>query len=339
MNETVYTGDVIQGVPVIHSLNVEDLEAGKTYRFMFVGGEMNIGQYWYVPLMVAKGCHEGKRFLLNTGIHGDEINGVRVIQKIFAEIDVTQLCGTIIGVLQASPNSLLHISKNWYLSSDGGDYENMNRAFPGSEFGSTTKRHAWKLWNLLWQGNVDYMIDLHSQSTDTEYPLFVFANFRNPVARQMAELIPADQIKNDEGEEGTVETTFIQNGIPAITIELGAARIFQDDYIQRSIIGINNVLSYLDFIPFDIQETALNRQCFIGNEMLSIRAKTGGYAQVLVAIGDEVVANQLVAQQLNPFGDVIADYHTPVAGTILSLGTGATREPGGLLVRVLYNTM
>lgn len=335
-NKTIYTGDVIQGIPVISCLNVDDLEAGKIYRFMFVGGEMNIGQYWYVPLMVAKGAHSGKRFLLNTGIHGDEINGVRVIQKIFADLDVSQLSGTIIGILQASPNSLLHISKNWYLSSDGGDYENMNRAFPGNEFGSTAQRHAWKLWNLLWQGNVDYMIDLHSQSTDTEYPLFVFADYRNELARQMAELIPADQIKNDEGESGTVETTFIQHGIAAITIELGAARIFQADYIQRSIIGVNNILSHLGFIDFEIKETAASVGCYIGDEMVSIRAKTGGYAQVLVSIGDEVTANQLVAQQLNPFGDVIASYHTSVAGKVLSLGSGATREPGGLLVRVLY---
>ncbi len=339
MKQTVYTGDIIQGVPVISSLNTADLAAGKIYRFMFIGGEMNIGQYWYVPLMVAKGCHDGQRFLLNTGIHGDEINGVQVIQQLFAAMDVTQLHGTIIGVLQASPNSLLHISKNWYLSSDGGDFENMNRMFPGNEFGSTGARHAWKLWSLLWQGNVDYMIDLHSQSTDTEYPLFVFADFRNPQVRQMAELIPADQIKDDEGEQGTVETTFIQHDIPAITIELGAARVFQDDYIQRSITGIYNIWSSLGFIERDITETALTNHCFIGNQMHSIRAKTGGYARVLVAIGDDVVANQLVAQQLNPFGDVIASYSTPVAGKVLSLGTGATREPGGLFVRILYNSI
>ena len=85
-----------------------------------------------------------------------------------------------------------------------------------------------------------------------------------------------------------------------------------------------------------IAETALTNGCFIANEMVSIRAKTGGHARVLVAIGEDVVGEQLVAQQLNPFGDVIASYHSPVAGKVLSIGTGATREPGGLLVRVLY---
>lgn len=335
---TTYTGDIVQGVPVISSLNINDLEAGKIYRFMFQGSSMNIGQSWFVPLFVAKGTTAGSSFLLNTGIHGDELSGVKVIQQLFATLDVTQLTGTIIGVLQASPNSLLHINKNWLLSTDGGDFENMNRLFPGKFNGNSAEQHAYLLWNNLWSGNVDYMIDLHSQSTDTEYPLFVFADFRNPVARQMAELIPADQIKNDEGENGTVETTFIQHGIPAITIELGAARVFNSDYIQRSLTGIKNILATLGYIDHTITNTAITHNTFIGNQMLSIRALHGGYAEVLVNIGNSVTAGEIVAQQINQFGDVIHQYQTSVSGKVLSIGTGAMREAGGLLVRVLYNT-
>lgn len=334
---TNYTGDIVQGIPVINSLNIDDLENGKIYRFMFQGADMNIGQHWYVPVMVAKGNIKGQSILLNTGIHGDEINGVRVIQKIFAELDVANLSGTIIGVLQASPNSLAHISKNWYLSTDGGDFENMNRAFPGKPDGNTAQVHAHLLWANLWAGNVDYMIDLHSQSTDTEYPLFVFSDYRNHIARQMAELIPADQIKDDEGEIGTVETTFMTHNIPAITIELGAARIFQNDYINRSIDGIKNILSTFKFINSEIIYTARESQAFIGNQMSSVKAICGGYADVLVAIGDSVKKDQLVAYQYNQFGDVIEEYYAPANGRVLSIGTSATREAGGLLVRILHN--
>jgi uncharacterized protein len=34
---TTFTGDRIQGVPVITQLDVDDLEPGKTHRFMFQG--------------------------------------------------------------------------------------------------------------------------------------------------------------------------------------------------------------------------------------------------------------------------------------------------------------
>lgn len=334
---TIYNGDIIGGVPVITQLNINDLEAGKIHRLMFKGVDMNIGQSWYVPVIVAKGSKTGSKFLLNTGIHGDELNGSRVIHKIFADLDPTQLTGTIMGVIQACPNSLMHISKNWYLSTDGGDYVNMNRTFPGKLDGDSAYQHAYLLWNKLWLGNANYVIDLHSQSTDTQYPLFIFADYRNPICKRMAELIPADQIKDDAGEKGTVETTFIENNTPAITIELGAARIYQPDYIERSITGIKNILIDLNFISGKITHTAKSTESFVGTEMVSIKAQMGGYVEVLVQIGDNVTQGQIVAHQLNPFGDIIHQYTAPVTGKVLSLGDGATREAGGLLVRILYN--
>lgn len=337
MQKTIYTGDIAQQTPVISALSIHNLENNKIHRFMFQSSQMNIGQYWYVPVFVANGKKPGKSILLNTGVHGDELNGIRVIQKIFENLDTENLSGSIIGVLQASPNSLTHISKNWHLSTDGGDFENMNRMYPGNENGNTASYHAYLLWNKLWKDNVDYVIDLHSQSTDTEYPLFVFADYRNSIAKEMAELIPADQIKNDEGEKGTVETTFIEHGIPAITIELGAARTFQTDYINRSIIGINNIFTHLGFIDnHTVTQTAKTQKSIIGDNMYSVKALHGGYAEILVKIGEKITSGQVVAKQLNAFGDVIQEYVSEQSGTVVSVNTGALREKGGLLVRILY---
>ena len=51
---TAFSGDKIQGLPVITQLDVNDLEPGKTQRFMFQGVEMGSGEFWYVPVIVAK---------------------------------------------------------------------------------------------------------------------------------------------------------------------------------------------------------------------------------------------------------------------------------------------
>lgn len=333
---TTYNGDIINGIPVITALNIEDLEPGNSYRFMLQGSSMNTGQYWYVPVVVLKGSKSGQSLLINTGIHGDEINGVRVIQKILQDIDVSKLSGTIIAVLQAAPNSLSNISKNWHLATDGGDFENMNRVFPGKEIGNSAENHAYKLWNNLWSDNVDYMIDLHSQSTDTEYPLFVFVDCRNHVANEMAMLVPADQIKNDSGEKGTVETTFIEHGIPAITIELGAARVFQNDYINRGITGIKNILKYLKLYDFHISQTAVTQNAFFGSNITTVRATSSGYIEIIVTLNELVTEGQIVAKQYNAFGDEITKYKTQSSGIVLSIATGAMREIGSMLVRILH---
>ncbi len=335
---TSYNGDIIDGVPVITKLNVDDLAPGKVHRFMFKGADMNIGQSWYVPVIIVKGQYPGKKLLLNTGIHGDELNGSRTIHKLFEDLDPAQLSGTIVGVVQACPNSLLHINRGWYISSDGGGYDDMNRAFPGDLSGPTSRVQAYKLWNDLWGGNADYVIDLHSQSTDTMYPLFIYADYRVQAAKRMAELVPADQIKIDEGESGTVETTFIQHNIPAITLEIGQGRCYEPEYINRAVEGIKNILIDLGIINGSLGKTAQGYGTFIGNSMQTIRARIGGYAEIMVAIGDMVEVGQLLAVQRNPFGDVTIRYQAQVAGKVVSVGSGATREAGGLLVRILYSS-
>ena len=238
---TVYTGDKVQGVPVISTLDVSDLPAGQ-HRFMFEGVETGTGQRWYVPIMVAKGKTDGKKVLLQAGVHGDELNGVRIVQKVMEQLDPEKMNGSVIGIIGPNRSGLERVSRTWSVSTDGGETIDYNRVHPGKETGNPAERQAWMMWNKVYKGNVDLAIDYHTQSTGTAYPLFVYADYRNADARTIAELFPADQIKKDPGEAGSMETTFIQNGIPAITAETGEPRIYQQDMIARGLEGALNVL-------------------------------------------------------------------------------------------------
>lgn len=331
---TEYNGDKIDGAPVITRLDVSDLAPGK-HRFMFKGADMNLGQSYYVPVMVTKGQKPGKKLLLNTGIHGDEFNGSRVVQQIFDKLDPATLSGTVIGVIQASPGALMHVNRKWALSTDGGDLVDMNRIMPGKPNGNTAEVHADKLWSNLWAGNADQVVDLHTQSTDTEYPVFIYADYRMPEVQRLAELFPADQIKADPGSRGNVEGEFVFAKIPAITLEIGQARGYEPERIARAVEGVNNVLVDMGMINEKMGRTAKDFGTFVGNDMVSVRAKRGGYAEPLVKIGDDVKKGDKIALQRNPFGDEIEVYTAPRDGKVLSIGTGATREAGALLVRIL----
>ena len=331
---TVFTGDKVDGVPVISQLDVNDLPAGK-HRFMFLGAPNGIAQHWYVPVMVAKGVQRGPKLGMQAAVHGDELNGIRVIQQVFDQLDVSRLNGSVIAAVGANPSGMLANNRNWQIQTDGGAMIDFNRIWPGKEKGDTAEIQAWRLWNRLWQGNVDMFIDMHTQSRGTAYPLFIYADYRNPRVKEIAELIPADQIKADPGEKGSVETTFIENKIPAITLEIGQPKRYQPDLIERSVIGVHNIMTHYRMIDGPSGPTAKDVPAYIGNDMVSIRAETGGFTEILVKLGDMVSKGQEVAVQRNAFGDVLKRYTAPQAGKVLAVGDDPLREPRALLVRLL----
>ena len=334
---TVYTGDKIEGVPVISKLDVSDLASGQKHRFFFQGATDGIGQVQYVPVTVAKGTKEGKRLVLNSGNHGDEITGVRAVQVAMASIDVAKLSGAVIGITGSNPNGLSHISRNWQMSLDGLDTTNLNRLFPGKIDGNAAELHAYLMFNNLLKGNVDYALDVHTQSTGTVYPFYVFSDSRDPAIHRLAELMPADQIKLDPGEKGTFPFSLIAIGVPATTIEIGGPRAIDPEMVARANEGFRNVMVDLKMIEGSLGRTSKTMKAFVGNDVKSVRALQGGYSEILVKIGDMVKKDQKIAVQLNRFGDVVREYFAPVDGKVLSLGTDAVREPRGLLVRIHFH--
>ncbi|MGL5948488.1 MAG: M14 family metallopeptidase [Aeromonas sp.] len=331
---TVYTGDKLQGVPVISQLDISDLPTGK-HKLLFAGVEKATGQRHYVPVMVAKGAKAGKKVLLQAGVHGDELNGMRIVQKALETLDPAKMQGSVLAVLGPNSSGLEHGTRMWHQATDGGDLIDYNRVHPGKEQGNSAERQAWLLWNQLYKGNVEVALDYHTQSTGTAYPLFIYADYRQPQIQTLAELFPADQIKKDPGEAGSMETTFVSVGIPAITVEVGAPRQYQADMIARGLTGAMNVLSHYQVISDPIGANAKSQNTFIGNAMSSIRATTGGFAEIFVQIGDEVKKGQEVALQRNAFGEVIARYSATMDGKVLAVGTDVLREPRALLVRIL----
>jgi len=167
---TVYTGDTIQGVPVISQLQVNDLAPGQQYRFFFQGVQMGTGQHWYVPIVVAKGMQAGKRIGLITGVHGDEVSSINAVQRIMAALDPMQMAGTAIAVYGLSRPAIEYTQAQWPIAQGGGLMIDMNRVWPGDEMGhNAPSRHAGLLWHRLFQPNLDLAIDYHTVSTGSDF--------------------------------------------------------------------------------------------------------------------------------------------------------------------------
>jgi predicted deacylase len=336
---TVYTGDQIQGIPVISHLNVNDLEPGRKHRFFFQGVQMGTGQYWYVPVVVAKGVRGGKQIALIAGIHGDELSPIDAVQRVMAQLEPTQMAGAAIAIYSLARPAMEYTHANWPIPQRGGLMVDFNRVWPGSETGANAPtRHAGILWNQLIQPNTDLALDYHTVSTGSDFTLFIFADLRQPEIRRMAALFPAEQIKSDAGEPGTLETALVAAGIPALTVEIGAPRIFDARKIALAVEGSLNVLKHYELINGPLGRTAKEAKTVWGDSFETVQAQVGGFLELLVDLKDPVAPGQKVAIQRNTFGDIVAEYHATVAGEVAVVARDALSEPGSRVIQILYNS-
>jgi hypothetical protein len=335
--ETVYTGDVVQGKRVISQLDLNDLAPGKTYSFFFQGVEMGTGQYWYVPVMVAKGAHSGKRLLLVAGVHGDELNPIRVVQKAIADIDATKLSGSVIGIVGPSRPGVEHVARMWPMSNLGVNLINPNRTWPGNEAGNTVERHSWLIMNRLIKSNADIGVDIHTGGNGIDFALFAFANWKDAEAQQVAKLFPIDQILLEPGFDGTLEYALVRAGIPAITLELGGPRSFDDKMIAAGTEGVGNLLAHYKMLDRPLGQTAQDRNVFVGNTLVDYFAVQSGFTEYLVKLNDTVKKGQKLAIQRNAFGEVVHEYVAQIDGRVAIIGTDAVRERGVDIVSILGN--
>lgn len=331
---TVFTGDIIDGKRVVTTVDLADLPVGK-HSLYFRGTQMGTGQYWYVPLVVAKGAQPGTRVLLTAGIHGDEISSMESVRQVMAALDPATMSGSVIAAYGVSRASIERVQREWPTVHSS---FNINRAFPGTANGTNpAARQAYLVWSQLFQPNTDVSIDFHTQATGSAFADFIYADLRKPEVRTMVSLYPIAQVKNDPGEPGTVETSFVASGIPSATLELGGPRIYDKTMIALFTEGTLNVLKHYKVMPGPMGRTAKDANTFIADGFSHIRATAGGFLDMQVGLKDKVVAGQTVAIQRNAFGETVAEYKSPVTGEVAVIKLDAMVEPGTRVMTILYN--
>jgi predicted deacylase len=330
---TILTGDRIDSVDVIDKLDVTDRPAGSSAHYYFRVMDQALGQGWYVPVIVIKGVRSGPKLLLTAGIHGDELSGIAAIQQIVKDIDPKTLSGSVVAVPGLNTPGLLHSTRGFTPTTSRSDDGNLNRLMPGnSNSDSPAEIYAARLWNGLIWGNADIVIDMHTQSHGTVYPLYAFA--KTAAARHIADLIQPDIINMDPGVKGSVETTLDDDGVTAITLEMGGAEVFDPQMIARAVRGVRNVMIDQGMIAGQIDLSGPTP--YVGNTDLDVTTPRGGYAHLKVALGDVVKAGQTLAVVTDPFGDAVATVTSPQDGKVLSMATDPRRDQGDMLVRVIY---
>ncbi len=336
---TVYTGETIQGKKVVSALDVNDLEPGRRHQLYFQGVQMRTGEYWYVSVVVARGTNPGKRVVLTSGVHGDEMSSVHTVMTVMNKLNPAQMSGTVMAVTDISRPAMLAIQRKWPNSSRSIDLIDMNRVWPGNESGTAPDRHAALVFNRLLRPNADAAIDFHTGTTGFEVSAFNIADMDVPEVKAMADLYPVSQILDmpQHAFPTTLHNALLAAGVPAICPEVGAARALDLPMIAQFVEGTMNVLKQHGIIVGPMGRTGKDVRVFIGRGAVPIVATEGGFIEHLVELNDKVEAGQKIAIQRNSFGEVVAEYKSSVTGEISGLRTDVMSEPGDNLAFILFD--
>jgi predicted deacylase len=277
-----------------------------------------------LPVMVARGTEDGPVFGVTAVVHGNEVNGIRVIQHLFRSLDPTQLRGTVVGVPIVNLPAYLANSRTFY----GFD---LNRVMPGRPDGNAAQIYAYRFLDRI-VASFEYLVDLHTASFGRINSLYVRANLDQRDTAKLAALQHPEIVVHNEARDGTLREAAADRGIVAITVEVGNPLRFQRRLIRDSLAGIKNVLSTLEMIPDEVDPPGDPPVFCTGSRW--IYAQHGGLLEVFPDVTDEVEEGELIARVSNVFGDLVAEYRSPVNGVIIGRSTNPICQTGARVAHV-----
>ena len=314
-------------IPIIeiHDFQVEQLERGKVHRFWVEILADELGNPIVIPVMVARGATAGHVVGVTAAVHGDELNGIPVIQRLFREIDVNQLRGTIVGVPVV--NVLSYGNKSRLFESE----TDLNRIMPGKEQGNTAEIYAYRFLHEI-VSQFEYLLDLHTASFGRVNSYYIRANMENEITAKMAYLQNADIIVNNPPSDHTLRGAAEELGIHAITLEVGNPNVFQKGMIRSGLTGIFNTLVHFDMIDGDIEEP--EKPAIYCHKSYWMYTDKGGILRVLPNITDSVKKGDLIATKHTIFGENVHEYFAPESGVVIGKSISPVNKTGGRILHL-----
>ncbi len=278
-----------------------------------------------IPVMIACGKRRKPVLGVTAALHGNELNGISAIQRLFQEIDPQEISGSIVGVPVVNIPSFRRKKRRF---SDGVD---LNHIMPGKKNGNVSQVYAYRFVRKVIK-KVNFLLDLHTASSGRINSYYVRADLQNPKTRQLALLQNADIIVHNPPNDGTLRGAADALGIPAITLELGNPNIFQKNFIRSGVEGIHNVLSHLGIINDPIIPP--DRETTICSHSYWIYTDRGGLLTVYPELKEKINKGAKIATLRNVFGEVTKEYYAPEEGIIIGKSTNPVNKSGGRILHL-----
>ena len=266
-----------------------------------------------LALQVLHGARPGPCVFVSAAIHGDEINGIAIVQRLSKALDPEQMDGTLI--LAPAVNIYGLVNHARYLP----DRRDLNRSFPGNSRGSLAAQLAHTfLEHVIARATLG--IDLHTAAVHRYNLPQIRIAAESPYLVELAMAFGAPVIVESPLRDGSMRGLAHERGTPMLLLEAGEALRFDQLSIDIGTAGVVRVLAHLGMIAADDGLTSVGIPAR-ANRSLWLRAPRGGIAHLDRRSGDVVREGDLLASVSGLFGEDALDIVSPVDGIVIGHGT------------------
>lgn len=308
------------------SIAGEEIAPGTTRDLAFPITTMATGNASALAVRVLHGSKPGPAVFVSAAIHGDEIVGTAVVQRLAQGIDPQALAGTLLLVPVANIFGFMTHSR--YLP----DRRDLNRSFPGSANGSL----AGQLANIFYRevvGRCTLGIDIHTAAIHRYNLPQIRIAAGNKRLVELAMAFGAPVIIESPLRDGSLRDLAQKNGVDMLLMEAGEALRFDRLSIETGVAGVNRVLAHLGMIEADdgLTEVGIPARA---NKSSWVRSPRGGVTHRVRKSGDPVRKGDLLACVAGLFGEDAEEILSPIDGIIIGHATLPVVNQGDALFHI-----
>jgi len=299
------------------------VEAGEKRHFRHEVSETYLGDPVEIPVTVVNGVEDGPTVFLSAALHGDELNGVKVLQEVASGYEPPEINGTLV---------CLHVVNVPGFQAQTRDIpiydQDLNRAFPGKERSNTAERIAREVYDTFIEP-CDYGLDFHTSTRNRTTMYHVRADVEDPEVARLARAFGANVVLAGAGEAGSLRGTATANGTPTVTVEMGKAHRFQRSLVDRATAGVRSVLAALDALPGTTADRpGWRRVVDAEREKTWLRANQGGLVEMEWGPHPVVREDETICTISDHFGREKHTVTAPFDGLLLGVLENPLALPG-----------
>ncbi|WP_122087925.1 succinylglutamate desuccinylase/aspartoacylase family protein [Halalkalicoccus subterraneus] len=296
---------------------------GETANIRYTVSETYLGDPVRIPVTIVNGEHSGSTACLTAATHGDELNGIEVVRAVAYEWDHSDLHGTIVCLPVINVPGFL--AQQRYLPILDRD---LNRSFPGYETGTSARRMAHRIYTNFIQP-CDFVLDFHTSTRGRNNMLHVRADMEDSDVERLARAFASNVIIAGQGPEGTLRREASDDGVPAVTIEMGEAHRFQRDLIDEALVGTESVFAEYGLRPgARVRWPGWRTVIHDDLEKTWIRADSGGIVDMHHQRGALVHEGTPICTITNPFMTENDTVEAPFTGLLVGVLENPVVYPG-----------